>query len=163
MEDYLYHYTNIESLALILKNKTIRFNSLDKMDDKQEQMTSDLKRIGQFVYASSWTDEQNESIPMWNMYASLDRGVRIALPKNPFKLYENSQEQVASLFSASISPDSDETNTFSNTYIKLDDMKNYNILSLQSLNSKDDFLVEVEYTDEKDKLYPLILDRRSKI
>ena len=29
---YLYHYTNIETLALILKNRTIRFNSLDRMD-----------------------------------------------------------------------------------------------------------------------------------
>ncbi|MBE6746525.1 MAG: hypothetical protein E7558_03645 [Ruminococcaceae bacterium] len=35
--EYLYHYTSIETLALILKNRTIRFNSLDKMDDLQEQ------------------------------------------------------------------------------------------------------------------------------
>ncbi|MFR2171477.1 MAG: hypothetical protein ACLS54_12690 [Anaerostipes hadrus] len=44
--DYLYHYTNIETLALILKNKTVRFNSLDKMDDLQEQQTADVKNIG---------------------------------------------------------------------------------------------------------------------
>ncbi len=31
--DYLYHYTSIENLALILKNKTIRFNSLINVDD----------------------------------------------------------------------------------------------------------------------------------
>lgn len=29
----LYHYTNLESLALILKHKTIRLNPLSKMDD----------------------------------------------------------------------------------------------------------------------------------
>lgn len=29
----IYHYTNIEALALILKNQTIRFNRLDKVDD----------------------------------------------------------------------------------------------------------------------------------
>lgn len=34
--EYLYHYTSIETLALILKNHTIRFNSLDKMDDLQQ-------------------------------------------------------------------------------------------------------------------------------
>ena len=45
---YLYHYTNIETLALILKNRTIRFNSLDRMDDLQEQQTADVKNIGQF-------------------------------------------------------------------------------------------------------------------
>ena len=67
--DYLYHYTSVETLALILKNKSIRFNSLDKMDDHQEQETSDLKNIGQFIYISSWTDDDTENIPMWNMYA----------------------------------------------------------------------------------------------
>lgn len=34
--DYLYHYTNVETLALILANRTIRFNALNKMDDLQE-------------------------------------------------------------------------------------------------------------------------------
>lgn len=32
----IYHYTNIEALALILKNQTIRFNRLDKVDDIEE-------------------------------------------------------------------------------------------------------------------------------
>ena len=36
--EYLYHYTNIETLALILKNRTIRFNSLDRMDDLQKKL-----------------------------------------------------------------------------------------------------------------------------
>ena len=44
--EYLYHYTNIESLALILKNQTIRFNSLDRMDDLQEKESADIKNIG---------------------------------------------------------------------------------------------------------------------
>ena len=43
---YLYHYTNIDSLALILKNRTIRLNSLDKMDDLQEQMSQDKQNFG---------------------------------------------------------------------------------------------------------------------
>lgn len=32
----IYHYTSIENLALILKNKSIRFNRLDHVDDKEE-------------------------------------------------------------------------------------------------------------------------------
>lgn len=48
--DTLFHYTNIESLALILKNKTIRFNSLDNMDDLQENITKDVQNAGQFTY-----------------------------------------------------------------------------------------------------------------
>ena len=46
--DFLYHYTNIETLALILSNHTFRFRSLDQMDDLQEKETSDLKNVGQF-------------------------------------------------------------------------------------------------------------------
>lgn len=44
--EYLYHYTTVETLALILKNRTIRFRSLDQMDDLQECMAHDLKKSG---------------------------------------------------------------------------------------------------------------------
>lgn len=32
----IFHYTSIETLALILKNRTIRFSRLDKVDDPEE-------------------------------------------------------------------------------------------------------------------------------
>ena len=32
----LYHYTSVNTLYYILKNKTIRFNRLDKVDDIDE-------------------------------------------------------------------------------------------------------------------------------
>lgn len=83
-EPRLYHYTNLETLALILKNRTIRFTPLDKLDDPQEKETSDVPNIGRFFYASCWTASKTESIPMWNMYASLDKGVRLSLPLLPF-------------------------------------------------------------------------------
>ena len=86
-EEFLYHYTTLDKLALILRNRTIRLNPLDKMDDLQENMTSDVKNFGKIFFASSWTDEATESIPMWKMYASMESGVRIGLPKNPFKRY----------------------------------------------------------------------------
>ena len=82
--EYLYHYTSIEKLALILKNRTIRLNPLDKMDDLQEQKTADVENIGKFVFVSSWTDDTSESIPMWKMYTAPSAGVRIKLRKNPF-------------------------------------------------------------------------------
>ncbi len=34
--DLLHHYTDISTLALILKNRTIRFNRLDRVDDITE-------------------------------------------------------------------------------------------------------------------------------
>lgn len=83
--EYLYHYTNIETLALILANHTFRLTSLDQMDDLQEKEAFDLKNAGQFCYVSSWTDDETENIPMWKMYSSLNAGVRIKLKANPFK------------------------------------------------------------------------------
>lgn len=91
----LYHYTNLESLALILTNKTIRLSPICDMDDPQEARASDVADLGRFVFASSWTDDEGESIPMWNMYASLGAGVRIGLPPMPFKRYRLTAEEYA--------------------------------------------------------------------
>ena len=33
MNEYLYHYTSIETLALILKNRTIKFNNLMNVNE----------------------------------------------------------------------------------------------------------------------------------
>ena len=61
MPDFLYHYTTIQNLALILKNKTLRLMPLNQMDDLQETKSKDIQNFGQFVYVSSWTDkEENE-------------------------------------------------------------------------------------------------------
>ena len=50
---YLYHYTSIEALALILSTKTIRFNSLNQVDDLTEGQSKDLKSIGNYFFISS--------------------------------------------------------------------------------------------------------------
>ncbi|MBQ3417581.1 MAG: DUF2971 domain-containing protein [Ruminococcus sp.] len=151
--DYLYHYTSVEILALILKNRSIRFNSLDKMDDLQEQETSDLRNIGQFIYISSWTDDETESIPMWNMYASLDRGVRIRLKKNPFKLYENTAESLSGISRSSIIDTSQGKSLKS--MIPLYDIFSKGFFTNQAINPE--LLFQVEYTSDKDKLYPKML------
>lgn len=79
--EYLYRYTSLESLALILKSRQIRLNPLDKMDDLQEQKTADVENLGKFVFISSWTEESDESIPMWRMYTDPRAGVRIKMRK----------------------------------------------------------------------------------
>lgn len=81
----LYHYTTIETLALILKNKKIRFTRADKVNDLEEIKITDLPDIKNSVFISCWTESENESIPMWALYASKARGVRIKLPTNMFK------------------------------------------------------------------------------
>ncbi|MGM9549027.1 MAG: DUF2971 domain-containing protein [Faecousia sp.] len=81
----LYHYTSLDTLALILTNKSICFNTLLNVDDVEEAETSDLGLFGKYVYVSCWTDEAAESLAMWQMYTPNMHGVRIQLPAFPFK------------------------------------------------------------------------------
>lgn len=149
--EYLYHYTNIESLALILKNRTIRFNSLDKMDDLQEQETGDIKNAGQFCYVSSWTEDDIESIPMWNLYSSLDAGVRIKLRKFPFKEYENTIEALSAVTKTSVA--TSDGNSIK-SIIPLTEILSKGFFSPQAMGKQDAILFKVEYTQDAEKLYP---------
>lgn len=82
MGTIIHHYTNIDVLALILKNRTLRFNRLDKMDDPEEcNFVSNGVNLGQYTFVSCWTEVKEESIPMWKMYTKDEWGIRISLEK----------------------------------------------------------------------------------
>lgn len=83
--DYLYHYTNVDTLKMIMENGTFRFNSLQNVDDLEEMETENFGKLGRFCYASCWTDEPKESIPMWKEYTSPKKGLRIKLPVDIFE------------------------------------------------------------------------------
>lgn len=84
----IHHYTNIESLAMILSTKKIRFNRLDRMDDLEEgRVEAQGIPLGKYTYVSCWTEDNEESIPLWKMYTNNDSGVRISLPIDMFKDY----------------------------------------------------------------------------
>ncbi|MUP40132.1 DUF2971 domain-containing protein [Labilibaculum euxinus] len=80
----IYHYTSIDTLALILSTKKIRFTRLDKVDDVLE---SSLLKESHYVFVSCWTQTKTENISLWNMYAKNMKGVRLSFPSNPFKKY----------------------------------------------------------------------------
>lgn len=84
LPNFLHHYTTINNLALILKNRTIRFNRLDQIDDVKESQSYGQYHLSRFLFVSCWTDSDNESIPLWEMYSKGMTGVRITLPTNPF-------------------------------------------------------------------------------
>lgn len=85
----IHHYTTIENLALILKNRTIRFNRLDRVDDLEEGNTvSNGINLSKYVFVSCWTESVEESIPLWNLYANGKSGVRISLEKDFFEEYD---------------------------------------------------------------------------
>lgn len=152
---YLYHYTNIDSLALILKNKNIRLNSLDRMDDLQEQMSNDKQNFGKFVFISSWTADDNESIPMWRMYTPKQRGVRIKLPANPFVEYTLTLAEVAAFTNSTVQGDSSSCVGFK-TVVPAKDIfsAEFSLTNYMSNNQ----LFEVKYTDNENLLKPTLLE-----
>lgn len=87
----IFHYTTIETLALILRNHTIRFSRLDKVDDIEESEISSGPtevRLGNYVFASCWTRTEEESIAQWKIYAGYD-GVRIGMEEEDiFQTYD---------------------------------------------------------------------------
>ena len=141
MNEYYYHYTSIDSLLLILKNKTIKFNSLINVDDLEEKDSKDIKNIGKMIYVSCWTKYAAESIPMWNMYTPNMQGVRIKLRKLPFKKYHINKGEYG-------------MNQECDTYI------NY-----EKMYKEDKYLItldcpkiyDVQYTKDYSLIYPTIL------
>ncbi|MHB1393504.1 MAG: DUF2971 domain-containing protein [Clostridia bacterium] len=85
MSDFIYHYTTIETLALILSNSSIKFNSLSKVDDMQEAMTKDFGNLSNYIFVSCWTKDKDENIGLWNMYAKNMSGIRIGVNKDFLK------------------------------------------------------------------------------
>lgn len=86
----IYHYTTIQTLALILKHKTIRFNRLDRVDDMEESIygSGPLEtKLGMYTFVSCWTKSDKENLALWNMYTRY-RGVRIGLDEQPFIAYQ---------------------------------------------------------------------------
>lgn len=56
------------------------------MDDLEEgRVEAQGIPVGKYTYVSCWTEDEEESIPLWNMYAGKEMGVRISLPEDMFK------------------------------------------------------------------------------
>lgn len=139
-KELLYHYTSIETLALILSNKSICFNNLLNVDDVEEAKTKDMGLFGKYFNISCWTTDLEESIPLWNLYTPNMHGVRIGLPKFPFKKYRFMKGQYG------LEKDIE-------TYMNLEQIYEDNKASI--IPDMPEFC-EVEYTDVKEKLYPQI-------
>ena len=88
MPEYLYHYTSVNTLALILKSKSIRLSPLSSVDDLTECLSADEVNYGQYVFVTCWTSDEEESIPFWKMYTPDMTGVRLKVPTSMFEGYE---------------------------------------------------------------------------
>ncbi len=81
----VYHYTTIESLAMIMSTRSIKFNRLDKVDDMEECVEPSNIRLWQYIFVSCWTENPEESIPLWRMYSGNSHGVRIGMDIDMFE------------------------------------------------------------------------------
>lgn len=151
---YLYHYTSIEKLALILKNQTIRLNPLDTMDDLQEAQTADLNNIGKFVFVSSWTAETVESIPMWKMYTDPTAGVRIKLHSNPFVRHGTFGKDIERVTNIEAS-DEKQRNMRVDTFLDISDLIQKKFFSPEAWQG--DILYPITYTSDPNLLLPSIV------
>lgn len=143
--EHLYHYTSLETLALILENETICFNSLANVDDMEEVEASDVKKGGKIVYVSCWTDEEEEMIPLWNLYTPNMHGVRLRLPIYPFVKYHYRASEY------NFKQDSEE-------YIDYEQLYKEN---KGAIAPKSPMLVKVQYTEDESLLYPQIREMNS--
>lgn len=80
----VYHYTTIDSLAMIMSSQSIKFNRLDKVDDFEERTESKNVKLWQYIFVSCWTENAEESIPLWRMYSGNTHGVRICMDVEMF-------------------------------------------------------------------------------
>lgn len=151
MNDYLYHYTTLEKLALILASKKIRFNPLTSMDDKQEAMTSDQYLIGKYTFVSSWTNDSKENIAMWNLYSDSKSGVRIGLKRNPFKRYRVNKVEINPEY-----PDLEMHMPSNDIILPINECigKEYYLTNL----AYDNVLEQVIYTDDETLIFPKTIE-----
>ena len=103
LEDFIYHYTTINTLALILKSSCLRFNSLRNVDDREEGLTKDMGNKQSCVFVSCWTKDKSENIALWNMYSGNMSGVRIGLNKDLLNIKTGGYREVANIKNTDIS------------------------------------------------------------
>ena len=73
----IFHYTTLNTLALILKSRKFRLNRLDKVNDPLEAEKYSTTVFKKRFYVSCWTKNSEESIPLWKLYGGDLKGVRI--------------------------------------------------------------------------------------
>lgn len=151
----LYHYASLDTLALILHNRTIRFSRLDKVDDPQEQRSADSQNLGKMKLVSCWTSSDEESIPMWREYTGAECGVRIQMKSYPFKRYSVSTESLSKLSSDAV------LNTpggkFDGLQLPLEDFWDKNYHFFETARDRE-ILHEVEYTNDESLLFPKVIN-----
>ncbi len=150
---YLYHYTSIEGLSYILSSKQIRFSRLDLLDDLNEGKSKDPLDWGKYFFVSCWTEDSEESIPLWNMYTPEMKGVRIKLPIDMFKKHILDLNDIPSFIQfadTSIVPR--DKNVIVESYLPYEKLHGENYIVLSNCFSAELWPLKVEYTNDIENL-----------
>lgn len=140
----IFHYTTIETLALILKSGKLRFNRLDRVDDVREAQECSGVHFGKCFFVSCWTAEADESIPQWHMYTEKMTGVRLEFPAYPFQ--DKRLEPLPGWKGV-------ETSGIINSPISMAEMYGQTYMILPSFMDRSQFGGAVEYVDDIEARY----------
>ncbi|MFI3167384.1 MAG: DUF2971 domain-containing protein [Bacillota bacterium] len=92
--DQVYHYTNVQALCNIIKNKKWHLSNPKFMNDKLEFDDGD-RSVWDRLFYSSFMMEDDESIGMWSMYAQpWETGVKISFPQKAILNWVNSIDKI---------------------------------------------------------------------
>lgn len=95
-KESLNHYTDIESFFRIIKNKNLKLNAIDNLNDKMESEYLEEEELNRLVFISSFCHGL-ENIPLWHMYTSKNYGLNIEFEYKSCKkgfidvIYDNSR------------------------------------------------------------------------
>lgn len=131
----IYHYTSIETLALILKNRTLRFSNLESVDDPEEAITKDFGSLEKYFFVSCWTDNSEENIGLWNLYSKDMKGIRIEIDSDRIP-FLNSNNQI----------------TFPNVIQNINNLSNNEVAILLFIpddKNCESSLIHIDYTKEE--------------
>ncbi|MBI9015483.1 MAG: DUF2971 domain-containing protein [Clostridiales bacterium] len=149
MNNIIYHYTTVGVLALILQNKTIRFNSLKNVDDMLDGSHNDVKNARNYLFVSCWSEDNHESIPLWKMYSDNMSGIRIGINRDLIKpLYKyvtNGKSVIKTRKIINITNNS--LYCFTDNFkvkVKYDDYEQHKLIKLINLENEE--LNSIEYT-----------------
>ncbi|MCO4322317.1 hypothetical protein [Aliidiomarina quisquiliarum] len=140
-----HHYTTIQTLALILESRKIRFNRLTNVDDIQESRNYGKHDLSKFIYISCWTTSNEESIPLWKMYTPDMQGVRLTFEDQPFLMRRLDPNEMPGL-DMQISDDILSPMT-------LRQMMSEQCFIIPSFLARDHFGKHVEYVDDVSGIY----------
>lgn len=157
--DYLYHYTSIETLALILKYKTIRLRRLDLADDPEESLTKDYGNLGRFCLISCWTSMSEESLPMWQMYSKDMKGVRIKLPVLIFPKYDlRSSSETRGRQNGEVNDEKQENGDYFYSFIN---PKDFLCRGCSTVPLQENILTKIIYSEDHQLLYPNVVEEKN--